>query len=151
MATHLVILQLWVFSTFYIFSYLFSSLLLGNIPEDLLAIHDDPNRIRFPNSMRNDVINRDYIVDIDVLPEQGKLNMLAYSQIMTVNRLVVMIVNSPKNLFRSSSCCPCRWERFLDGKSNTRRLIMLELPCSSSSNIRSLPNQLMKQRILLQL
>ena len=48
------------------------SLLLGNIPEDLLAIHDAPDRVRFPDTMRNDVIDRGYLVDIDVMPEQGK-------------------------------------------------------------------------------
>ena len=58
---------------------MFFSTLHGTVPEDLIAVHADPNRIRFPDTMSADSINRDYAIDIDVMPEteaqpQPKLN-----------------------------------------------------------------------------
>ena len=35
----------------------------------MIAVHVDPNRIRFPDTMRTDSIDREYAIDIDVMPE----------------------------------------------------------------------------------
>ena len=35
----------------------------------MIAVHADPNRIRFPETMRADSIDREYAIDIDVMPE----------------------------------------------------------------------------------
>ena len=49
------------------FIYYFS-ILHGTIPEDLIAIHADPNRVRFPETMRENSVNLEYALDIDVMP-----------------------------------------------------------------------------------
>ena len=41
----------------------------GNIPEDLLTT-SDVGRVPFPNNMRDDIINTEYVVDIDVLADR---------------------------------------------------------------------------------
>ena len=40
----------------------------GAIPEELIVTNADRNRIRFPDNMRQDVIETVFEIDIDVLP-----------------------------------------------------------------------------------